>query len=52
MTYLIAAYLIAIGLVVGLAVSLVYRYRKATQELAALEAADDHDAGPAVTRPA
>ena len=42
MSYLIAAYLIAMGLVLGLAISLVYRYRQATHELAVLEAPEEH----------
>ncbi len=47
MTYLIAAYLIALGLVLGLAVSLVYRFRKARQELAVLESAEEPETDPA-----
>ena len=44
MPYLIAAYLSAMGLVLGLAISLVVRYRKAAQELAMLETDEDSDA--------
>ena len=51
MAYLIAAYLIALGLVVGLAISLVVRYRKAAQELAMLESGEDGDGMAAVARP-
>lgn len=46
MAYLIAAYLIALGLILGLVISIGYRRRKALQELAALDAADDADAVP------
>lgn len=46
MAYLIAAYLVALGLILGLVISIAYRRRKAVQELAALEAADDADTGP------
>lgn len=43
MTYLIAGYLVAMGLILGMAISLVYRFRKANQELAVLESAEEQD---------
>ncbi len=46
MAYLIAAYLVALGLILGFVISMVYRRRKALQELAALDAADDGDTVP------